>query len=52
MNNAANTAQILDFNTFRQQRLESQPADQNVIPMVVWYPVWVFVPGSQTPPSN
>lgn len=42
-----NTAKIVDFNAFKQQREQASPAPATVLPaapFMMWYPVWVFVP--------
>lgn len=58
MNSAQNTAQILDFSTFKRQRQQAEPVEaQAAEPAVqaeekteaapvVWYPcpVWVWLP--------
>lgn len=42
-----NTAQIIDFNSFRKERSEKQAAEPlypHAIPVLMWVPIWVMVP--------
>ena len=43
---ATNSAKILDLGTFRKHRDEEPKYTENgsLIPVLVWVPVWVFVP--------
>lgn len=50
MRNAQNSAKILDFQSFKERQtlqasepVAEQPA-HGAVPMIAWYPVWVFVP--------
>jgi len=46
MSHSNSSAKILDLNSFRKQRGEEQKytAAGSLVPMLVWVPVWVFVP--------
>ena len=42
---SAKTAEIIDFQEYRQRRAQAQPMAAPVTPAtVMWYPVWVMVP--------
>jgi hypothetical protein len=51
MRNLINTAEIIDLDSFRQQKQQSAAAENNkaFTPMLVWCPVWVLVPSQPTP---
>lgn len=42
---SAKTAEIIDFQEYRQRRVQAPPTAAAVTPStVMWYPVWVMVP--------
>ena len=42
---SAKTAEIVDFQEYRQRRTQAQAVAASVTPSpVMWYPVWVMVP--------
>ena len=48
MKKTPNSAEILDFQTYKQQQEQPQPMWQQHAPVAppgfAWYPVWVLVP--------
>ena len=44
------TAEIVDFQEYRQRRVQAQPVAAPVTPSpFLWYPVWVMVPAWSLP---
>lgn len=48
-----NSAEIIDLDHFRQQKNQaSTDTPEGFTPVLMWYPVWVFVPSQQPAPTT
>ena len=50
MSRQQNTAEIINFETFRRQRTDEQYTPTAMTPVLVWVPMWVLVPHQMIQP--